>query len=47
MVRNGQHGLHFTCFRPLRYSASTNEWQCGGCGRLIAGELVFARRLGW
>ena len=44
MVRNGQHGVHFTCFRPLRYCAPTNEWQCGGCGGLIAGELVVARR---
>ena len=35
MVRNGQHGVHFTCFRPLRYYAPTNEWQCGGCGGLI------------
>ena len=32
MVRNGQHGVHFTCFRPLRYCAPTNEWQCGACG---------------
>ena len=27
MVRNGQHGVHFTCFRPLRYYAPTNEWR--------------------
>ena len=40
MVRNGQHGVHFTCFRPLRYCAPTNEWQCGACGGLIAGENV-------
>ena len=44
MVRNGQHGVHFTCFRPLRYCPPTNEWQCGACGGLIAGELVSARR---
>jgi hypothetical protein len=47
MVRNGQHGVHFTCFRPLRYCAPTNEWQCGECGGLIAGELVAARRFDW
>ena len=44
MVRNGQHGVHFTCFRPMRYCAPANEWQCGACGGLIAGELVSARR---
>jgi hypothetical protein len=45
MVRNGQHGVHFTCFRPLRYCAPTNEWQCGDCGGSVAGELVFARHV--
>ena len=40
MVRNGQHGVHFTCFRPLRYCALTNEWQCGACDGLIAGEWI-------
>ena len=44
MVRNGQHGVHFTCFRPLRYRSATNEWLCGACGKHIAGELVVARR---
>ncbi len=43
MVRNGQHGLHFTCYRPLRYHAHTNHWYCGSCGDLTAGELVAAR----
>jgi hypothetical protein len=47
MVRNGQHGVHFTCFRPLRYCAPTNEWQCGACGGLIPGELIAARRFDW
>jgi hypothetical protein len=47
MVRNGQHGVHFTCYRPLRYSVPTNEWQCGACGGLIDGGLVFARRFDW
>jgi hypothetical protein len=43
MVRNGQHGLHFTCYRPLRYHAHTNQWYCGSCGGLTPGELVAAR----
>jgi hypothetical protein len=47
MVRNGQHGVHFTCFRPLRYNAATNEWLCTTCGGLTAGELVVARQFGW
>ena len=34
MVRNGPHGVHYTCFRPLRYRAPTNEWECGACGGL-------------
>jgi hypothetical protein len=47
MVRNGQHGVHFTCFRPLRYRAPTNEWECGACGGLVGGGHVFARHLDW
>jgi hypothetical protein len=47
MVRNGQHGLHFTCYRPLRYYPWTNEWYCGACGGLIAGEEIAARRFDW
>jgi ribosomal protein L37AE/L43A len=47
MERDGQHGVHFTCFRPLRYRAPTNEWQCGACGGHIAGGLVFARQFDW
>ena len=47
MVRNGQHGVHYTCYRPLRYYPRTNEWYCGGCGGLIAGEAVAARQFDW
>jgi hypothetical protein len=43
MVRNGQHGVHYTCFRPLRYRAPTNEWECGACGGHFAAEHVVAR----
>jgi hypothetical protein len=43
MLRKGQHGRHFTCYRPLRYLAPSNEWHCGACGVLIAGEVVAAR----
>ena len=24
MLRNGQHGWHFTCYRPLRYEPPGN-----------------------
>jgi hypothetical protein len=44
MVRRGQHGLHFTCYRPLRYDAPTNLWCCKACGSSVSGELVAARR---
>ena len=47
MVRNGQHGVHYTCFRPLRYRAPTNEWECGACGGQFAAELVVARLFDW
>jgi hypothetical protein len=47
MVRNGQHGVHYTCYRPLHYHHRTNEWYCGGCGGLTAGEAVAARRFDW
>jgi hypothetical protein len=44
MVRNGQHGLHFTCYRPLTYDPLANLWHCVACGQSIGGELVVARR---
>jgi hypothetical protein len=43
MLRNGQHGVHFTCYRPLRYHAPSNMWRCTECGDLISGELIAAR----
>ena len=45
MIRNGQHGLHFTCYRPLSYEALANLWRCVACGHSIGGELVAARRV--
>jgi hypothetical protein len=44
MVRNGQHGWHFSCYRPLRYDLAANLWYCVACGNAISGELVAARR---
>jgi hypothetical protein len=43
MVRYGQRGWHFTCYRPLRYDAPVNLWHCLACGASITGELVAAR----
>jgi hypothetical protein len=43
MVRRGQHGRHFTCYRPLRYDAPANMWRCETCGSCVAGELIAAR----
>ena len=31
MVRNGQHGIHFTCAEAMRYLAASNEWWCEAC----------------
>jgi hypothetical protein len=45
MVRRGQHGLHFTCYRPLRYDAHANEWRCVACGDSVSGGLVAERRV--
>jgi hypothetical protein len=44
MLRNGQHGWHFTCYRPLRYEAPGNLWHCIDCGSSVGGGLVAARR---
>ena len=43
MLRDGQHGLHFTCYRPLSYDALENLWHCVTCGHSISGEVVHAR----
>jgi hypothetical protein len=43
MVRRGQHGWHFTCYRPLHYDAPTNLWCCLACGSLVSGEHIVAR----
>jgi hypothetical protein len=44
IVRNGQHGMHVTCYRPLHYDAAMNLWRCGECGSSVSGYLVAARR---
>jgi hypothetical protein len=44
MVRNGQHGLHFTCYRPMRYDALANLWRCVTCGHSACADHVLARR---
>ena len=43
MERNGQHGRHFTCYRPLRYDARANLWHCVACDSSISGHLIAAR----
>jgi hypothetical protein len=43
MERKGQHGWHFTCYRPLRYAAPDNLWRCFACGNSVSGGLVAAR----
>lgn len=43
MIRNGQHGIHFTCYRPLTYNAEYNTWSCDSCGKECAGEFITHR----
>lgn len=40
--RTGQHGVHRTCFQPMRYRAGDNTWVCT-CGNEDSGLLVAAR----
>jgi hypothetical protein len=47
MERNGQHGWHFTCYRPLRYAAPDNLWRCFACGNSVSGGLVVERGTTW
>ena len=44
MQRNGQHGWHYVCYRPLRYEARGNLWHCAECGSSVSGGLIAARR---
>jgi hypothetical protein len=44
MVRNGQHGLHFTCYRAMRYDALANLWRCVACGHSVGADHVLARK---
>lgn len=43
MQRSGQHGVHFTCYQPMRYVAGRNAWRCD-CGAEESGELIAARQ---
>jgi hypothetical protein len=45
MERDGQHGWHFTCYRPLRYEALENVWRCLDCGASISGAIIASRGL--
>lgn len=42
MRRNGQHGVHFTCYLPMRYNAARGVWHCK-CGGSERGGSVAAR----
>jgi hypothetical protein len=44
MLRNGQHGVHYVCYVPLRYEAPGNEWHCADCGSSVSGYAIAARR---
>ena len=40
MIRDGQHGVHFTCHEPMRYLAGANHWWCLACGAYSAAARV-------
>ena len=44
MQRNGQHGWHYVCYRPLRYEVPGNLWHCEDCGSSVSGHAVAVRR---
>lgn len=44
MQRNGQHGVHYVCYSPLRYEAPGNVWHCTDCASSISGHEIVARR---
>jgi hypothetical protein len=44
MLRNGQHGVHYVCYRPMRYEALGNVWSCADCGSSVSGYDIAARR---
>lgn len=31
---NGQHGVHFTCYEPMRYIHAAAQWECTVCGAI-------------
>jgi hypothetical protein len=43
MERQGQHGLHFTCYTEMRYEGDANQWWCPACLDEVPGELAAAR----
>jgi len=42
MTRNGQHGVHHHCFKPMEYDATHNLWICE-CGADCPGEFITHR----
>jgi hypothetical protein len=44
MVKDGQHGTHYTCGRPMHYLAFANAWVCR-CGGSQHESQVASRRI--
>jgi hypothetical protein len=40
MVRDGQHGVHFTCLEPMRYMPVLNMWRCVACGASVLATRI-------
>jgi hypothetical protein len=43
MIRRGQHGVHFTCYEPMRYLSNIGEWWCLACGAYTPAAMAVAR----
>lgn len=44
IIKNGQHGLHLTCWEPLVHRGWKPDWWCGECGVEVSYGTVLAQR---
>lgn len=42
ILRDGQHGIHTTCWQTMRYNRLHNWWRCPACGTIVSGEMLVA-----
>jgi hypothetical protein len=44
LIKDGQHGVHVTCYRPLLYCGWDNTWWCEDCQVHTDGETIAAEQ---